>query len=871
MSLQDTQNQNSGILWKFVVTALVVIWAASSMIPVTDTPFETYIQTRATANQDEFAKKILPAAEARVDKANYKNNPAKSPTLYIALREYADANEVDLSKYFPDVNVSDIKILKKRNDILLKELYRQSKGALKKGLDLQGGVSFTLEIDDKNLDGDDFARKGQLEDVLVVMNNRINGLGVTEPTIRLMGSKSIEVQMPGVSLKDNPEAIEELSRPAKLEFRKVHRFQRPSSIKPPASEIPAGYEVMLMENERGGKVTQEPLYVKIRPEASGDIIKRAYPAMEDTSRFSVSMEFTTEGSKVFERITRTILDEDKQTGVKQPLAIVLDGRLMSAPNIQSVISERGSITGNFTRREAVELANALNNPLSVGLKRTSLNEVGPSLADSAKDSSFLAAGIGTALTVLFMIFVYKTMGVVAVISVFVNIFILVGVLASFGATMTLPGIAALVLTLGMAVDSNILVFERMREESHLGKSLWSSLMAGYEKAFSAIFDANITTLLSAVILWKFGTGPVKGFGVTLAVGIFTTLFCCLVLSRGMLEFGVKYRWIRKSLGKAFLIKDDSHIDFFQFVKGSFILSWTVVLIGIAVLIYRGDKTLSIDFTGGDLVTIGYTPDKKIPIENILALSTSTGEGSLGEIQASYQVDLSSKAERLVLQVESEKGQQAFDMLQKTFPDAGLYLVGQNSVGASVSSDITKDAFIAIALSLVMILLYVAFRFEFSYGIGALVATFHDVVLCVGLYVIFGVWGVGSGQFSAPMVAAVLMVMGYSINDKIIIFDRIREELQLRPEMTLKEVINYSINRTLSRTLLTSISTFLAAFALFVFGTGIIVDFSLVFILGILVGTFSSIFIASPVFYWWNKGNRERVEKSQDSIETRSWN
>ena len=337
MSLQDTQNQNSGILWKFVVTALVVIWAASSMIPVTDTPFETYIQTRATANQDEFAKKILPAAEARVDKANYKNNPAKSPTLYIALREYADANEVDLSKYFPDVNVSDIKILKKRNDILLKELYRQSKGALKKGLDLQGGVSFTLEIDDKNLDGDDFARKGQLEDVLVVMNNRINGLGVTEPTIRLMGSKSIEVQMPGVSLKDNPEAIEELSRPAKLEFRKVHRFQRPSSIKPPASEIPAGYEVMLMENERGGKVTQEPLYVKIRPEASGDIIKKAYPAMEDTNRFSVSMEFTTEGSKVFERITRTILDEDKQTGVKQPLAIVLDGRLMSAPNIQSVI------------------------------------------------------------------------------------------------------------------------------------------------------------------------------------------------------------------------------------------------------------------------------------------------------------------------------------------------------------------------------------------------------------------------------------------------------------------------------------------------------------------------------------------------------
>ncbi len=868
MSLQGT-NSSSGILWKFVVTVLVIVWAASSMVPVSDTPFEEFIQNRATAQKEEFTKKILPAAEARVDKVNYKNNPDKSPTLYIALRDYANANDVDLSVYFPDVNVSDIKVLKKRNDILLKELYRQSKGALKKGLDLQGGVSFTLEIDDSKLDSDSYSKKGQLEDVQTVMNNRINGLGVTEPTIRIMGGNSIEVQMPGVSLKDNPEAIEELSRPAKLEFRKVHRFKRPSSAKPPLSEIPAGYEVLMMESERGGQIVEEPMYVRIRPEASGDIIKKASPAMEDTSRFSVSMEFTKpEGAKVFERITSSILEEDRATGVKQPLAIVLDGRLMSAPNIQSVISDRGSITGNFTRREAIELANALNNPLSVGLKRTSLNEVGASLADSAKDSSFMAAAIGTVLTVLFMIFVYKSMGFIAVISVFVNIFILVGVLASFGATMTLPGIAALVLTLGMAVDSNILVFERMREESILGKSLWSSLMAGYEKAFSAIVDANITTLISAIILWKFGTGPVKGFGVTLAVGIFTTLFACLLVSRFMLEFAIKYKVVQKAFMKGF-ITNETNVNFFKYVKASFTASWLIVLLGIATIVYRGDKTLSIDFTGGDVVTIGYAQDKKIPIEDIVSLSTSTGDGSLGEVQASYQTDLSSKAERLVLQVESEKGEQAFAALQEKFPDAGLYLIGQTSVGAAVSSDITKDAFIAIALSLLAMLVYVAFRFEFSYGIGALVATFHDVIMCIGLYVFFGLLGVGSGQFSAPMVAAVLMVMGYSINDKIVVFDRIREELELKPTMSLKDVVNYSINRTLSRTLLTSVTTFLAAVALFIFGTGIIVDFSLVFIIGIIVGTFSSIFIASPVFYWWNKGNRDRVEKTVEP-EARSW-
>lgn len=856
--MSGTNNGNGGVFWKLVLTAMVVAWAISSMVPFSDTPFEDYIKTRATAFQQEFAG-VIKSAEARVDKVNYKGNPDKSPTLYIALRDYANANEVDLSKYFPDINVSDIKILKKRNDILLKELYRQSKGALKKGLDLQGGVSFTLEIDESNLKSNEQLHSGQLEDVLTVMNNRINGLGVTEPTIRIMGGNAIEVQMPGVSLKDNPEAIEELSRPAKLEFRLVHRTLRPSSAKPPLSEIPVGYEVLLMESERGGKVIEEPFYVKRRPEANGNIIKDAYPAMEDANRFSVSMEFTPEGSKVFEKITSSILEEDRKTGVKQPLAIVLDGRLVSAPNIQSVISSRGSITGNFTRREAIELANALNNPLSVGLKRTSLNEVGPSLAEDAKDSSLMASAIGAIATIAFMIFVYWSMGIIAVFSVLVNILILVGVLASFGATMTLPGIAALVLTLGMAVDSNILVFERMREETHLGKSLWTALEMGHEKAFSTIVDANITTLISAIILWKFGSGPVKGFGVTLAVGILTTLFCCLILSRALLELTIRHNLIRKALTKT-LLAADLNINFMKYAKASFAISWTIVILGVATMIYRGDKTLSIDFTGGDLVTIGFNEDKKPPIGEILALSESTSDTGIGEIQASYQTDLASKVERLVLQVESEKGDRVFEKIKEKFPDAGLYLVGQQSVGASVSKDITRDAFIALAISLLSILLYIAVRFEFSYGIGALVATFHDVILTIGLYIILGLFGVGSGQFSAPMVAAILTVMGYSINDKIVVFDRIREELVLKPTMSLRDIINYSINRTLSRTMLTSLSTFIAALALFVFGTGIIVDFSLVFMLGIVVGTYSSIFIASPVFYWWNKGNRAKVEK-----------
>ncbi len=839
------------------------------MIPFDDTPFEDFIKTRATAHTQEFAELLAKAGE-RVQKGATKANPDKSPTLYIALRDYSDANNIDLSKFFPEINVRDIKVLKKRNDVLLKELYRQSKGAIKKGLDLQGGVSFTLEVDDKEkLNSDEQLRKGQLEDVLTVMNKRVNGLGVTEPTIRIMGNSAIEVQMPGVSLKDNPEAIEELSRPAKLEFKLVHRFETPSSAKPPAREIPVGYEVKLMEEERNGKLIEKPFYVKKRPEATGEIVARASAGMEDANRFRVDMEFTSEGSKTFERITRSILEEDQKTGVKQPLAIVLDGRLLSAPNIQSVISSRGQITGSFSRREAIELANALNNPLAFGLKRTSLSEIGPSLAEDAKDKSYTAAAIGTAAVIVFMILIYTWFGVIALISVLANIVILIGVLASFSATITLPGIAALILTIGMAVDSNILVFERMREELKRGKTLWTSLELGYEKAFSTIVDANITTLLSAIILYIFGTGPVKGFGVTLAVGIFTTLFCALVFSRAMLELVVKFGWVKKALTFS-LIRDNTAINFFKYARPSFAISWLIVLIGVGVIAMRGEKTLSIDFTGGDVVTVAFDPANKIPIGEITALSESTSDTGLGEIQAAYKTDLSSKAENLVLQVESEKGQRVFDKLAKQFPDAKLHMIAQQSVGAAVSKSITIDAFKALGLSLLVILLYVAVRFEFSYGVGAIVATVHDVVLTVGLYVILGLWGVGSGQFSAAMIAAVLMVMGYSINDKIVVFDRIREELTLKPTMTLRDIINYAINRTLSRTLLTSLSTFLAALALFLFGTGIIVDFSLVFMLGIVVGTFSSIFIASPVFYWWNKGSRAKVAKESDKQVVHEW-
>ncbi len=622
---------------------------------------------------------------------------------------------------------------------------------------------------------------------------------------------------------------------------------------------------MLMEETAGSQIYEKPYFIKKRPEALGDIIAEAGVGIEGLNQYIVSMDFTSEGAKTINKITTQILEEDRRTGTKQLLAIVLDGKLISAPQINSALNHSGQISGNFTQREAIELANALNNPLAVGLERTSLNEVGPSLAEDAKDASLLAAAVAAGLIIAFMIGYYLKFGVVAVFTIFVNITILVGVLASFQATMTLPGIAALALTMGMAVDANILIFERMREELNMGKNLLTALQSGYSMAFSTIVDANVTTLITAIILWYFGTGPVKGFGLTLAVGIVTTMFCALVLSRALLEMFVRTGLFKKGFRFA-LLKGESNFQFLNWAKATACLSIVVFLSSVAYIFYQGDKCVGIDFTGGENISLSY--EEKLPINDILEVAS---ESDLGEVQVSYQTDIASGAEHLALQTETDKGASVVEALNAKFPTAKLNIESTESIGSAVSKDIAKDALIACGLSLLGILIYVAFRFEFGYGVGALVSTFHDVVITIGLYVILGkLFGIGSGQFSSPMVAAILMIVGYSINDTIVVFDRIREELSLKPDATLRELIHIATNKTLARTILTSTSTLLAAIALFYFGTGIIKDFSLVFIIGILVGTFSSLFVATPIFYWWHRGSRKRVEDTEAPAVKYSW-
>lgn len=857
------------IIWKVALSITVLAWAILNIIPVQDTPFENYIQSQVTTDIERF--------ERLHEKSLARLNSSEAPTYFVALKEIVEEESIDLQSFFPEIDASDIRNLKKRNNILLDEILDRSQGKVKPGLDLKGGISFTFKVKEEaeetleGVEGEeeaapsqaqrDFARSQQLDQAIEILRKRIDGLGVAEPVIRLLGKDHIEVQMPGISIVENPDVGGKIAAPAKLQFSLTHRTANPAA----QLEPPVGYRAMIqkVEDRRTGEITDLPYYIKKIPVMEGDIIEDAFAAPTEFGGYRVLLRFTSEGEERFAQVTKRIADENERTRTTGQLAIILDGELYSAPTVREEIRGGAEITGRFTQREALELANVLNNPLKIGLEIEEMNVIGPSLAEDARDASFSAFKIGAGLVVVFMIVYYVVAGMVAVISVLINIIIVFGTLSSIGATVTLPGVAALVLTLGMAVDANILIFERIREELREGKPLTTALVTGYEKAFSTIVDANVTTLITASILIWLGTGAVRGFGVTLAIGIVASMFCALIVSRVLLEILINPGLIKRMLSKSLLRKFD--VPFLSYSKPAFIASWCIVLVGIGGIVTNKDKIFGIDFLGGEELTLNFA--ERLTSQEIEAVAKNA---NLGEVNTLYQTTIGQHRDTLKLQTEQDKGEEVLAALTAMHPEAKLELLGKSTISPSVGKEVTWSAISSISLALLGILLYVALRFEIGYGVGAVVATLHDILMSIGLYVLFGSFEIGSGQFTAPMVAAVLMIIGYSLNDTIVVFDRIREELSLNPGHRLEEIINLSVNRTLARTILTSVTTLLATFSLYLFGAGVVTDFALVFIIGIFTGTFSSIFIASPVFYWWHKGDRRHVEERHDIMPKYEW-
>ncbi|MBU0683326.1 MAG: protein translocase subunit SecD [Candidatus Omnitrophota bacterium] len=695
-------------------------------------------------------------------------------------------------------------------------------GTINLGLDLQGGMHLILEVDTSKLSSEE--AKDAPERALEVIRNRIDQFGVMEPVIQLQGKNRLLIQLPGVS--DRERAKEIIERTAHLEFKLVS--EDPELLKKAvAGEVLEGYELKNMKS-RDGKT--EPLVVESASVLTGDMLVNA------TTEFSqqgfgqpyVSLEFNAKGADIFALVT--------SSNIGKRLAVVLDDEISTAPVIRERIpSGRAQITGNFSLQEAKDIAlvlraGALPAPVVIIEERS----VGPALGKDSVRKGINAIVIGGICVLAFMAMYYLLAGVIADFALVLNILIITGALAYFGGTLTLPGIAGLLLTIGMAVDANVLIFERIREESRLGKSLRAAIHAGYDKAFWTILDANVTTLITALILFQFGTGPIRGFATTLSIGILASMFTALVVTRLILDIITLTNPKMKSL-PMMMFFSQPNIPFVKIRKIAYGVSIIVIIVGMFLFVQRNEKNYGIDFTGGTLQQFKFT--EVVPIQKVRKILSDIG---LGE----SAIQQFGQGKEIIIRSLSGKTDEITSGLNKEFSEGSFEIMRIEEVGPTVGMDLRRAAIKALIFAMIGICIYISIRFEFRFAVTAIIALLHDILVSLGMIALTG------REISLPVIAALLTIVGYSINDTIVLFDRIREDRKFMRKSSPEEIINTSINQTLSRTVLTSLTTLFVVIALFIFGGKVINDFAFVLLVGIVVGTYSSIFIASPLLIDW---------------------
>ncbi|MEI6350329.1 MAG: protein translocase subunit SecD [Verrucomicrobiota bacterium] len=706
------------------------------------------------------------------------------------------------------------------------------KEKIRLGLDLQGGTSFLIKLEKE---AGQEVNKAVLDQAVEVIRKRVDKFGVSEPVITPEGNDRILVQIPGLDAEKIAEARQTLQQVAKLEFRLVHpqSDQLIPRIKAGQEPVPPGYRIETEKNVRDGKESESELLVRTRADITGNMVKSGYPIF-DQRGWGVGLQFTSEGGDLFFKLT--------SEHVHERFAIVLDGKIQSAPVIQDAIPNgTASITGHFSETEARNLASVLENPLAVPVSIEEQRSASSTLgADSIK--SGIVAGIGgLVLVLLFVAFYYRLVaGTIAILALLVNIVILIGAMAMFNFVLTLPGIAGIILTIGLAVDANVLIFERLREELAAGKSFPASIEGAYSKAFSVIFDANATTLITAAILFWKAAGPIKGFAITLTMGVIASVFTAMIVGRNCFDWAISAGGL-KGVSMLHLISDKRNINFMGRRRLWISISVAVIVVSMSVFAYRGEKNFGIDFKGGDLLMLEVKNDvTEGQVRN------ATGNHPDWVIQKEHEATSNRDYISIRSPLGTAKTIQEQQLLQKGLPEGSFKISKSDSVGTIVGGELAKSSVIALVLGMLGILIFVSARFEFSFAIGALVAVLHDVIITVGLFAVFG------RELSLVMVGAILTIAGYSINDTIVVYDRIREGLHSGRKGSIQEIMNASINETLSRTLLTSGLTFLSVAALYFFGGPVLQDFAFAILIGIIVGTYSSIFIASPIVLWWSR-------------------
>jgi len=589
-----------------------------------------------------------------------------------------------------------------------------------------------------------------------------------------------------------------------------------------------------------------------RAPLGGDVITSARPTSGVTgSEVKVDFNMNAEGAKTWQRMTRE--------NVNRCIAVVLDGYVRSYPRVVGEIPAGSTeITGDFTIEEADDLANILKSgKLPAPARIVSDTIVGPTLGKEAINSGLVSFIISFIIVLLYMIFYYsRSAGTIADIALAGNVFLIMGVMASLGAVLTLPGIAGIVLTIGMSVDANVLIYERIREELRAGKGIKLAVADGYKGALSAIMDSNLTTLLTGVILYIFGTGPIKGFATTLVIGIITSLFCAIWITR------LIYEWLlKRNAALSFSIKitanilKGTHVDFIGKRRIFYVISIAVTIIGIISLFVRG-LNQGIDFTGGRTYVVRFDQ----PVKTADVARNLTGVFGEAPQVVTYgnenQVRITTKYRINETGVDNEietnlydglKGMIGTDVTKEQFLTD--YRKSSETVGPTIASDIKRKAVWAVALSLVMMFLYIFMRFRnWQYGLGAITALAHDTMIVIGIYSLL--WGIlpFTMEIDQSFIAAILTVIGYSVNDTVVVFDRLREFLPLHRKRPVKEVLNMAMNDTLSRTLNTGMTTIMVLIAMFFFGGATIRGFLFAMLIGVIVGTYSSIFIATAIVY-----------------------
>jgi SecD/SecF fusion protein len=713
-------------------------------------------------------------------------------------------------------------------------LYTIEQIGLKKGIDLQGGSEFIVELQ-PSPDADGKVKAvypSDIQQAITILEKRLNPNGEKDLLLAPQGENRILIQMPGVTEAEVKNVRTQIEKVAKLEFRMVH----PDSASEIAQLKASGtlsVDHVEMKSKEG-----PPLLVKSRPDLDGKYVSRSYAYMDPQKGWTIILEFDSKGGELFGKLT--------EANVGRQLGIIVDGEVFSAPNLnEAIFGGSASITGRFKEEEARALATILENPLENPMAIVSESSVSAAYGESSINQGKWVAIAGLIMTTCFMLFIYRLAGLIAIVGVLVNLSLLFGGMALFQFTLTMPGIAGIVLTIGMAIDANVLIYERLREEMANGKSLAAALESAYDKAFSAIADSNITTLISAAILFAISGGLVKGFAITLIIGLISSMFGALVVTRIIFMWVIE-KGILKKLTTTSIIPDRV-FDILSKAPTFIIASLVVTAISFGALIVKGKTSFGIDFRGGAIVHVELKEGKNIADSDLDALlkplTTEDGK-SIGSFYPQRKANATG-GDVIAIRSEFEAGPAIEQAIKSKYQDV-VQGTQVSRVGASIGSDAAKVSIIAMLVALFGIFMYLVLRFEYAFALGAIVALFHDVLMVPGLCVLFG------QELSLIHIGALLTIAGYSINDTIVVFDRIRETIQQGGKGGIRQLMNEAICKTLSRTLLTGPTALAPMVVLLFLGNPAMLEFALPITIGVILGTYSSIFIASPLVLWYAK-------------------